>query len=402
MIVEKLTSDQCPWLESPAIKAIMSAIESAGGEARIVGGAVRDALLGRPIGDIDLACTLPPDQMVKALDRKGIKNIPTGIDHGTITAVYDHKGYEITTLRHDIQPDGRHSKVAFTTDWAADAARRDFTINGLYLDKGGNLHDFFDGRSDLTAGLIRFIGDPAERIQEDYLRILRAFRFMAQLEGFTIEEQGLKACISLSGSLSSLSVERVWKEISKLMAAVNPVPACKLMCGGGVLLTVLPEATMVDRLEALVRLEAKTRRTTFLTRLVALLDYVDPAQLSSRLRLSRNESQVLGNLRGALGWDKIGTIKELRQKLYDYGKEVVQDAVLLREAASAEKLGADWLSEIERWSKPAFPLQGKDLKTLGIPEGPEMGRCLAEIENWWREQDFEPDKKACLEKVEAA
>lgn len=399
MVIDQLEPHTCTWLNSPALTAIFSALAAAGGEARVVGGAVRDTVLGRPIGDIDLAVNLLPNQVIAALGKQGIKTVPTGISHGTVTAVYDHKGYEITTLRHDVSPDGRHTKVAFTGDWCADAARRDFTVNGLYLDANGVLYDCFDGLTDIKERVIRFIGDPYERIREDVLRILRAYRFMAQLEGFTIHEAGLKACEELAPLLSTLSAERVWKEISRLLVSPCVLAALKLMKAGGVLSAMLLEAQRIDRLEKLLLVEPAGTPPCPIRRLAALIE--TPSLLvAEKLRLSKANARGLAVLQESLShWEPVRDIKKLRQLLYDHGATLVRDAILLREAGGLEPLRTEWLDHISTWIRPVFPLTGKELKKSGFVEGPDMGRALAQTERWWREQDFMPDKMACLNKA---
>ena len=382
--------------------AIMKAITRAGGEARIVGGAVRDALLGKPVHDVDLAVNLVPEQVITALGNAGIKTVPTGIAHGTVTAVADGKGYELTTLRHDIEPDGRHTKVEFTDDWLADAARRDFTFNALYLDGRGRIHDYFGGRADLEDRCVRFIGDPQERIREDVLRILRIFRFFAQIctldKPSRLDPLSYHACTKLVGLLPTLSAERVGHEIKRLLGAENPYPACALMDQAGVLATILPEAIRLERLKNIIRVEHGHVGPSAIRRLAALTEGQSDG-IAKRLRLSRKEGDRLALLADfSSGHCDVRSVKQLRQKLYDHGVEAITEALFLC-ASDHDVPVAEYLEEIKRWKRPAFPIKGKDLQKIGFKEGPEMGTALKIVESWWRERDFSPDKDDCLKQA---
>lgn len=377
----------------------MDVIERHGGQIRVVGGAVRDALLGREVHDIDLAVNLPPERVTAILKNAGFKVVPTGIAHGTVTVVANSKGYEITTLRHDINPDGRHSQVEYTDDWLADAARRDFTFNALYVDKYGAITDFFDGQADLAARYVRFIGDPHERIREDVLRILRLFRFFAQIDdpacSAKIDPKSLLAAYELASLLPSLSAERVGKEIKGLLKALNPLPACRLMHEGRVLSLILPELTQIDRLERLLKAEEGLVAPDPMRRLAALLDG-DPAQVAQKLRLSKHETAALMILSGvSVQWRDMASIFDVRQKLYDYGQDVTRNGIVLL-AANLKIPLSDWLSVVDAWGAPSFPLQGKDIQKFGIKEGPRIGEILKQTERWWRSKDFKPDKEMCL------
>lgn len=402
-VTTHLDSAQQPWMRIEGLRRILDAIKAGGGEARVVGGCVRDALLGRVVGDVDLAVNLPPENVVDLLSKAGLKTVPTGIDHGTITAVADHKGYEITTLRHDVETDGRRAKVAFTDDWQADAARRDFTFNALYADADGKLYDYFDGRSDLEAGHVRFIGNARERIREDVLRILRFFRFYAWFGRGDPDKEGLAACRELAELIPRLSVERIWREVVKLLAAGNPVPAWKLMDEQGVLQRFLPEAGNVQRLEVLIAVGRKYEEpTSSLLRLAALLpqDKEIAPRLAARLKLSRREAETMqanidlqGRMQGRL--DPV----PLRRNLYAFGAEKLRDAVLL---LAADIPGLDLepaLAEMAIWKKPVFPLQGADILKLGVAPGPQVGELLRAVEEWWIERDFHPARAECLDEA---
>ena len=257
---DRLDPARHSWLNDAALCRILDAIKAGGGEARVVGGAVRDALVGRTPGEIDLAVNLPPEKTAELLTKTGLKVVPTGIAHGTITAVSDHRGFEITTLRRDVETDGRRAKVAFTDDWQADAARRDFTINALYADADGRLYDYFGGRADIAAGHVRFIGDAAARIKEDVLRILRFFRFAAWFGRGAFDAESLAACREWTGLLPKLSAERIAKEILKMArAAPKPAPIWQAMIENGILEPILPEAKNVARLDSFARYRTPLR-----------------------------------------------------------------------------------------------------------------------------------------------
>lgn len=400
---DKLDPNEHKWLNSHGVRSVMAAIQAGGGLARVVGGAVRDALLGREVRDIDFAVNLPPEEVMRLLKTAGIKVVATGLAHGTVTAVVEGKGYELTTLRHDVETDGRHAKVAYTTDWKADAARRDFTFNAMYLDENNCIVDHFDGRSDLASRRIRFIGDPDERIQEDYLRVLRAFRFMAQIgtpecPAF-IEEQSLSACCKFAGALTSLSAERLWHELHLLLSSKNPVPACKLMIVGGVLPVLLPPAKRIDRLARLIKCEEIVAVSpSALRRLAALWD--GEGNLASKtLRFSKREQAHFCHLaQGVFDGVEDISLFVVRQKLYDLGKDVVKDGILLR-ASEVDLPLSELLHEVDVWSRPIFPLRGKDLIGLGFTKGPEIGKTLFLVEEWWRAKDFMPLYDDCKREV---
>ena len=393
-----------PWMTADGVRTIFAAIGGAGGTARFVGGAVRDALLGRVVGDVDMAVTLPPEAVTAALDAAGIKVVPTGIAHGTVTAVAEGRGYEITTLRYDVETDGRRAKVAFTDDWQADAARRDFTFNALYADADGAVYDYFGGRDDLAAGRVRFIGDAEARIREDVLRILRFFRFYAWFGRGAADAAGVAACARLAGLLPQLSAERVWREIGKLLLAPDPFPALCLMRERGVLGAVLPEATELGRLQRLVAVEEENGGADAVRRLTAALGgEVAAAAVAVRLKMARRDearlqllAQLPERLRGRY------EARDLRQVLYDCGEGAVRDALLLLAADEAvPDLGAA-LAVVAAWESPRLPVQGADVVALGVAAGPQVGKVLQSVEDWWRELDFRPARQECLEALRGA
>ncbi len=401
-----------PWMTHPATRAVIAALEAAGGPgcARFVGGCVRNALLKQPVADIDIATTLTPDVVSKALTDAGLKAIPTGIDHGTITAIAQSRPFEITTLRRDVETDGRRAVVAFTTDWAEDAQRRDFRLNALYADPSGALHDpTAGGLADVHAGRIVFVGDAETRIREDALRILRFFRFQAWYGRGEPDAAGLAACAKLRDLIGSLSAERVSAELLKLLAAEDPRSVVRLMAQSGVLAVVLPEAQGLERFEKLVGIETEMLFTEdAVLRLAALLpdDPGKAAALAERLRLSNAQQ---GRLVAALtpeprlvSWM---SPKEIRRLVYRLGAEALCDRVTLAWAASDRPAATtQWralLPTARSWSPPRFPLTGEEVMAAGVPEGQLVGAVMREVEAWWVESDFPDDKLALIERLKS-
>jgi len=380
----------------------MTITRSGGGEARVVGGAVRDALLGRAVKEIDFASTLPPEKTAALMKQAGIKTVPTGIEHGTITVVVDGEGYEITTLRHDIETDGRRAKVAFTDDWQGDAARRDFTMNALYMDADGTLYDFFDGRADLAADHVRFIGDARQRIREDVLRILRFFRFYAWFGRGAMDADGFAACRELAGLIPQLSVERVWREIVKLLTAPDPAPCWRLMMEAGVVEQILPEASDVARLDSLIAVERHYETPQQpLRRLAAVVtgeaaSTMEPP-IAQRLKLSKREAIKLQKLvvLPALLNGKLDPVP-FRRALYENGVEDACDAALLCAAAHPATDLDGVFETAATWNNPRFPLQGSDLLKLGMQPGAAVGKLLRTLEEAWIAADFRPTREECL------
>ena len=401
-----------PWMTAGATAAVMSALRAAGGEdsARFVGGCVRNALLGLEVSDIDIATPLTPDQVTAALKTAGLKAVPTGAAHGTITAVAQGKPFEITTLRRDVETAGRHAVVAFTDDWAADAARRDFTFNALYADETGRLFDpNGGGLEDLKAGDVVFVGDPAKRIAEDALRILRFFRFIAWYGRGEPDPAGLEACQAARDQVSSLSAERVAKELLTLLAAEDPRRALALMAKTGVLTLVVPAAQGLARFDRLVAIETEMLFSEDpLLRLASLLPD-DPAAgeaTAKRLRLSNAQRE---RLVAALGTDPAlvswMSPKQARQIVWRLGAQAFCDRVTLAWAGSAGRKGTmQWralLPMAQSWPRPALPLTGDEVVAAGVPPGPQVGAVLREIEAWWIDNDFIEDKLSVVERLKA-
>ena len=355
------------FFNDPALAAVLAALPG----ARIVGGAVRDHLAGRAVADIDLATPDPPDAVIARLRAAGLKAVPTGLAHGTITAVSHHRGFEITTLRRDVLTDGRHAIVAFTDDWRADAARRDFTINALSMTPTGTVFDYFGGAADLAAGRVRFVGDPAARIAEDYLRILRFFRFHARYGSGTPDPAATAAIAAAVPGLACLSAERIWSELKRILAAPDPIPAITLMATLGVLPAILPEGTNIARLADLCAREAPPDP---LLRLAALLTG-DPTALAARLRLSLAERDTLLALQTGPVPADTADDATLRRALADERPDILIARSWL--AGRAPPLRA----RLAATPRPIFPLHGRDLTTIAA--GPAMGALLRDLRAWW-------------------
>ncbi len=393
------------WVTDASTRAVLAALGAAGAVVRFVGGCVRDALLDRPIGDIDIATQDPPEKVLKLLAAAAIKAVPTGIAHGTVTAVVvtangAPRHFEITTLRRDVETFGRHARVAFTDDWAADAARRDFTMNALFLDAAGQIFDPVGGLEDLRAGRVRFVGDAEARIREDVLRLLRFYRFHAHYGRGGADAAARQACRKLAGLLPGLSGERIAAELLKLLSAPDPLPTIELMIEDGVLAVLLPEACRRDRLAGLLPLEPEgdsLRRLAAL--LVSELGAVDA--VATRLRLPNATRDRLALL-AAPPWpiELGGDERVQRRAVHHLGLDAYRDLVLLRAAETgAGDTARALLAAASGRVPPRFPLRGSDVTRLGVPPGPAVGQLLAAIEEWWEAGDFRADRKACLARL---
>jgi poly(A) polymerase len=402
----KLDPKRNSWMTDAKTSAVLDAL---GGEARFVGGAVRNALLGHDVSDIDIATALTPDEVTKRLTSAGLGAVPTGIEHGTVTAIASGKPFEVTTLRRDVATDGRRAVVAFTTDWREDAQRRDFTMNALYATADGEVIDLVGGVEDLKAGRVRFVGDAATRIREDYLRILRLFRFHAWYGKGEMEAEALRAAAAEKAGLAQLSGERVQKELLKLLEAENPAPVLRTMAASGILAELLPGALSLPRLERLATIDAEAFFTPdTLLRLAALLpnDPAIAANVAAKLRLSNNEAARLEDIAGAR--EKIVSylsVKEVRKLLYRIGVGPFKDLVFLQWAGDPKNSNAvQWrmlLAVADAWERPRFPLSGREVMLAGVPEGPLVGKILAEVEDWWVDADFIEDEFSLAERLKA-
>ena len=385
------------WLDAPATRALFAALDGDGAETRFVGGVVRDALLGRPVADVDLATTLPPDDVARRLKAARIRAVPTGLAHGTVTAVLEGHGYEITTLRRDVATDGRHAEVAFTSDWAADAARRDFTMNAMSADRSGRVYDYFTGRADLAAGRVRFVGDAEKRVAEDYLRILRFFRFLAWYGTGEIDREGLEACRAGAAGLARVSAERVRHEMLRLLAAPDPGTSLDAMTATGVLEALLGHPPADVR--PLIALERTAGRAPDPLLRLAALAPGDAAALARRLRLARRERIALEAM--APPWTDLDADREggpgdatgMRRALYRLGRETFERRALLAAANASEANGAVLAARLAAaadWRPRKLPIGGRDLGGLGLTPGPEIGAMMRELEAYWIERNFAP------------
>ena len=393
-----------PWMTEAPTRRVLDALAAGGVVARFVGGSVRDTLLGRPVSDIDLATPAAPEAVTALLQKARIKVVPTGIEHGTVTAVAKPRHFEITTLRRDVEPQGRRAVVAFVDDWRVDAERRDFTMNALFLDRDGTIHDYVGGLADVETRRVRFVGDPATRIREDVLRLLRFYRFHAQLGHPPADEAARAACRALASLLPTLSAERVAAELLKLLAARDPLPALSLMTEDGVLPVVLPEAARCDRLAGMIAIEPETDAVRRLAALVAV-DAGGALALARRLRLSNEQRDRLLAL-AAPEWplDLASDARAQRRALYHLGSRRYRDLVLLRAAetgASAKRRARTLLTRAAEIGDLAFPLRGRDVTALRIKPGPRIGELLAGVAAWWEAGDFRADRKACLAELKA-
>lgn len=409
-------SDKAEWLKSPPLRALFDALNRDGGEARVVGGAVRNSLLGTKVSDVDLATTHLPQDTMRLVKDAGFKPVPTGIEHGTVTVVVQGRPFEVTTLRTDIETNGRHAKVVFGTDWQKDAERRDFTINALYAKADGTIVDHVGGLADIETRTLRFIGDAEARIREDYLRILRFFRFFAWYGSGRPEADGLRASARLKDGLNQLSAERVWVELKKLLSASDPSRALLWMRQSGVLSVILPESEKwgIDAIHSLVRTEQELDwPTDALLRLESMVppDAARVSEMGKRLKMSNAERARLE------AWARQDVVKSelseyaLKKLLYRSSKQAVLDRVMLGYAAARGeaamndeamiKAGAfsRLLETAQNYEAPLFPVTGADLLTMGIEKGPKLGKILKELEAIWIESNFSLDKEELLAKI---
>ncbi|VAV94406.1 CCA tRNA nucleotidyltransferase [hydrothermal vent metagenome] len=395
-VVKQLTLADYPAFGEKSLVKLLSILNGEGATCRMVGGCVRDALLGREIIDIDLACGLPPEKVTARLEKAGVKVIPTGLKHGTITAVIEKHTYEVTTLRRDVETDGRHARVAFTDDWLEDARRRDFTFNALYLDEDGGLYDPCGGLEDLAARRVRFIGDADKRITEDALRILRFFRFAAQIGQGDLDPAGLEACVRNKHSIDRLSGERLAQELFKTLAAENLLPIIKVMVECGILKNILPDFRELGHFNAFVRLEQKLGRCDILGRLSCLIGNRG-ASTSRHLKLSNKQANTLKkygmqDFEISPHMDKV----DIRKIIYSFGRELFIFALLQKWAETEIKDGPAFLNYAEQWPVPEFPLHGRDLIKSGLTAGPELGEILKKLEMEWVASDFSLSKADLL------
>lgn len=391
-----------PWMTSQEIKEIFDALGKE--NTRFVGGCIRNALIGKEITDIDIATSLVPEETIKRLKTSKIRVIPTGLKHGTVTAILNRKNFEITTLRKDVECDGRHAKVAFTDDWKEDAARRDFTINAMSCSLDGKIFDYFGGLEDLDKRLIKFVGDAEQRCKEDYLRILRFFRFFAYYGHMPMDKESLKACQSQAGNISGLSGERIQAEMLKLFLADNLLEAISVMHTKHILQYALPiENLNFDRLEKLIIAEEENKiKPNNIRRLAALIktDGLTKNQtenLSDKWKLSNKDKKLLQNL--SLSKIEISPDsqeidnKKLIRKL---GSDIFTDLILIGWNKNYNTQYKAILKLAKEWKPPVFPVNGGDMQKLGVPSGEKLGKMLKKADKWWEDNNFIPDKEAII------
>ncbi|MDX2309207.1 MAG: CCA tRNA nucleotidyltransferase [Hyphomicrobium sp.] len=387
------------WLSRLETRVVLAAFNFAGVPARIVGGAVRNALLGRAVKDIDIATPALPDRVSEIAKNAGLDCIPTGIDHGTVTIIANHTPFEITTLRRDVETDGRRATVAFTDDWTEDASRRDFTINALYCDADGQIFDPLDGYPDILARRVRFIGRAEDRIREDYLRILRFFRFTAEYTDGQPDAAGLAASRDLADGLSRVSAERIRAELLRLLVAPGAVTAIHAMDRAGILGRILGKTPRPECLARLAAIEEALKLDPdALRRLAVLAVRIPGAALSLRdaLKLSTAEYERIAHMSlPERAYDPQSPESDAKAAIYRHDPEGYRDGLLYAwatgELRHSDPRMQDRLRLAERWSPPEFPVRGQDLLHLGVPSGPEVGRILRTLEDWWIGAGFPTD-----------
>lgn len=383
-------------LENLTDKSNLQKLWSIFPSARLVGGAVRDLLIKRPVSDIDMATPEAPDLILDKLKKAEIKAIPTGIAHGTITAIVNHCSYEITTLRKDIKTDGRHAQVAWTDNWQEDAARRDFTINALYCDQTGKIWDFYQGQEDLVQGRVRFIGEAEARINEDFLRILRFFRFYARYGQGKPNKDAIKAIQKYAMDLRLLSAERIWSELQKIITGPKANEIISMMDDYKVLPVVMPFDYSLHNFDQLIRIGVPSE---VIVRLAGLVK-VEAYQVSRQLKLSRQQTKFLQALQKPLPLSVYDTDKQLIQFRADYDLDVLLGKSWLEQIktdSSEHILWTQWRERVALIPQPVFPLSGKDLLALGIEKGPVMGKTLYQIRKWWLDGGCIATIKECIE-----
>jgi len=396
-----------PWMRDPATLSVLNSLVADGRTARFVGGCVRDTILGRPVRDIDIATEWRPEEVMTRLGAAGIHVVPTGVDHGTVTAVVAHRPYEITTLRVDVESHGRRATVAFSDDWAGDARRRDFTMNAMYLDADGALYDPIDGLPDLHRGLVRFVGDPRRRIEEDVLRLLRFFRFFSYYGQGDADSSALAACRAMVGQVSGLSGERVRAELLRLLVAGDPLPSLTLMADTGVFAHLPLAIDLTPAAIRLIAIEQEHDGADALRRLAVIIRPGSDAvrQAAERLRLSNSERQRLIALTAAGGEVRQSpqTPAACRRLIFALGDHAA-DRIMVGWARNGDVTAHPWrdLWRLARtWRRPDLPISGRDIMARGVPSGRKVGDLLGQLEHWWVKADFQPGREESLVRLDA-
>ncbi len=398
MVLQK-GSVQAAWMNEKETVEVMQAL---GDDARFVGGCVRDSLANRPTCDIDIATSLTPAQVKERLAEHDIICIDTGIKYGTVTAIVgDGKPFEITTLREDVETDGRHAKVKFIDDWEKDASRRDFTINAMSANLQGEVFDYFGGMEDLRTGIVRFVGDAKTRVEEDYLRILRYFRFYKSFERGDPNKDALEACRLGAKGILGLTPERIGQEMSKFLKMDDIAGTWKLMLESNVVQNFLPEATNVEKLEKLEKLEKEYENQSDTVRKLAAL-VVKTDGVKDKLKLSNYQAEQLEkmfNKHSAISIKNTEKI-DIRKLVYKEGNDMARSLLLLAAANTDDTSGLKELyNEATVFREPLLPIQGKDVLALGVKEGKDVGVLLHCVEDWWVDEDFKPKRKECLDQL---
>jgi poly(A) polymerase len=387
------------WMVSRETSRVMNALGA--GKALFVGGCVRNMLLGEDVVDVDIASQWTPQEATEKLTQAGIRVVPTGIDHGTVTAIVDKKPYEITTLRRDIETDGRRAVVSFTEDWREDAQRRDFTMNTLLADPQGNIYDpTGEGLKDLEARRVRFVGDPATRIREDYLRILRFFRFHAQYGKGAPDAEGLKACKVAADEIPTLSKERITQEFLKILSVDNPVDILSVIFDNTVLTQFLFPEYQPDLLKHLCEFQNRFGIAFVSPRLYVLsgLSHDNIKRMERLLLIPKVFKRDIEAISEILKLPDLGKDQAVKVAVYKHGRTSTAQALIIEVAQDRVMNGYinKALEIIQKWDIPTFPVDGNDLMKAGIEKGPALGAALSKLEDWWIEQEFKPDRKTCL------
>ncbi len=396
--------DPPTWLRTEALRTVMAALNNGDGfsKALVVGGAVRNVLVGKAVHDIDIATQHTPDQVIALLSAVGVKTIPTGIDHGTVTAVFKGQSFEVTTLRRDVETDGRHAVVAFTKSWGEDAQRRDFTMNTLLCDLEGQIYDpTGQGLPDLEARKVVFVGKAAERIAEDYLRILRFFRFHGTYGTGAPDEDALQACAAAAVHVLKLSRERITQEFLKILAVDKSVGLLALMQKNNVLTPLFDKNYKAEMMDNLAVAQLACDAVSIMARLVVLGGF------SAHYETIRDEYLMLSNVQKKEYAQLLQMMKDASEATennvkimaYKSGADCAVQALLLKNTQHPIDGIEQYVQIAKEWDAPTFPLNGHDVRTLGVPDGPRMGEILSQVEEWWMAQGFAPSRDDCLEKL---
>lgn len=387
------------WMTAPQTRAVMAALNDSGTmQTLFVGGCVRNELMKRPVKDVDLATVHAPDDVIRRLQNAGIRHIPTGIDHGTVTALADGHTFEITTLRRDVSTDGRRATVAYTDDWIEDARRRDFTMNTLLADAGGRVFDPLGAGIDaIDQGHVVFVGEPDQRIAEDYLRILRFFRFHALYGCGDPDADAMRACAAASGQIKTLSRERITQELINILNVPDPSRTLALMFSNRILSELFGHDFDERRFSRFCDLQQQARSVSVMARLV-LMTGLHVRAIQDMLALSSAQKEMCAAITQTYERSHDLSAAAMRQAVYDHGNDVVMQVLLLKQS-SGMVIDADVLTLAQMWNPPKFPLAGQDVLDMGLTPGPLVGRYLKDTEIWWRQADFVPDRAACLARL---